>query len=198
LQLVRSRKIIPDAVSSKPVVTSTMSSASAAPAFDQLVESGKLLLGVPRRDVRKWARYIDREVSMRAGATRIGVIREHIAALDSKSGPMTAIAGVLVAIAAVAGNSLFTSNIDQQAAILLFFPFAALTGICVVYSISALGMEMPEDAAAGDNAAFEYRLLQRLIYRARNHAWGLRSAQGAGAYASLAIGFLVGKPDALT
>jgi hypothetical protein len=167
------------------------------PTFGSLVESGKLLLGVPRRDIGKWAAYIDREVSVRPSTTRIGIIREHITALDSKSGPMTAIAGVLVAIAAVVGNAVFSVDGTSWFALAAFAPFALLTGMSVIYSMSALGMESPEDAAAGDSAAFEFRLLQRLIYRARNHAWALRSAQAAGAYASMVVGFVVGQPDLL-
>lgn len=165
--------------------------------FESLIDSGKLLFGVPRRDIRKWAPYVDREVSLRPGATRIGIIREHITALDAKSGPMTAIAGVLVAIAAVVGNAAFSVDGTSWLAIGAFAPFALLTGMSVIYSMSALGMESPEDAAAGDAAAFEFRLLQRLVYRARNHAWGLRSAQAAGAYASMAVGFVLGDADLL-
>ena len=79
--------------------------------FASLVEKGRLLFSVPRRDVRKWANYVDREVKSRPGSTRVSVIREHISTLDEKSGPMTGIAGILVAGCAILGNALFCQTI---------------------------------------------------------------------------------------
>jgi hypothetical protein len=149
-----------------------------ADAYAKLVEKGKLLFMVPRRDVRKWAAYVDREIDSRPGATRVSIIREHISTLDAKSGPMTSLAGILVAGCAILGSVLFGGPAHASAlAVIIFIVTGAATLLSTIYSISALGVEWPEDANAPGAAAFEFRLLQRLVYRARNHAWGLRSAQ---------------------
>ena len=146
--------------------------------FASLVEKGRLLFSVPRRDVRKWANYVDREVESRPGSTRVSVIREHISTLDEKSGPMTGIAGILVAGCAILGNALFGGSAHASPWTIGFFVVtAAATLMSGIYSMSALGVEWPEDGGVAGAAAFEFRLLQRLVYRARNHAWGLRSAQ---------------------
>lgn len=159
--------------------------------FESLVETGKLLPIVPRRDVRKWAAYIERERSLRGDGARIAIIREHLNALDNKVGPSIGVAGFLVAATPFIGNYVFSAQTGTPSpvAVIIFFVLAAATLLCAVYAMSALGMEMPDDAAEAPTAPqFEYRLLQRLVYRARNHAWGLRSAQLAGIAASLLIG----------
>jgi hypothetical protein len=146
--------------------------------FKGLVEEGRLLFSVPRRDVRKWANYVDREVDSRPGATRVSVIREHISTLDEKSGPMTGIAGILVAGCAILGNALFAGSSHPTPWTIGFLVLTATaTLLSGIYSMSALGVEWPEDGGVAGGAPFEFRMLQRLVYRARNHAWGLRSAQ---------------------
>lgn len=148
--------------------------------FESLIETGKLLFVVPRRDVRKWAAYIDRESGLRS-LTRIAVIREHLSVLDSKTGPMTGVAGVLVAATALLGNTVLAQGLQPRSFESGAFIFMLVsTALCTVYTMSALGVEVPDDAITEKSqAAFEFRLLQRLVYRARNHAWGLRSAQTA-------------------
>jgi hypothetical protein len=146
--------------------------------YQSLVETGKLLFQVPRRDVRKWAAYVDREVELRPGVTRVSVIREHLGALNEKAGTMTGIAGVLAAGCAVLGNLLFAQAAELDVArTIVFVILAATTLMSAIYAMSALGLEQPEDAGERGASAFEFRLLQRLVYRARNHAWGLRCSQ---------------------
>jgi hypothetical protein len=108
----------------------------------------------------------------------VSVIREHISILDEKSGPLTGIAGILVAGCAILGNALFGGAAHATPWTIGFFVLTAIaTLLCGIYSMSALGVEWPDDGGVPGAAAFEFRMLQRLVYRARNHAWGLRSAQ---------------------
>lgn len=153
--------------------------------YADLIEKGRLNFQVPRRDVRKWAAYVHREAAARPGTNRVAIIREHLAALDAKSGTMAALAGLLLAGAAVMGNLIFGDGARSAVFVGLYSAYLAATAACAVYAMSALGIEFPEDAAGGGAAAFEFRLLQRLVYRARNHAWGLRSAQFAALVAML-------------
>jgi hypothetical protein len=154
--------------------------------FEFLVEKGRLLFVVPRRDVRKWAAYVDREAALRPSATRVSVIREHLAALDAKSGTMAGIAGLLLAGCAVVGSEVGPQIGSTNPVVIALFALAAgASGLSAIYAMSSLGVEQPEDAGVQGAAAFEFRLLQRLIYRARNHAWGLRSAQIAALFAAV-------------
>lgn len=158
------------------------------------MKRGRLLFSVPRRDIRKWASYVDREVESRPGSTRVSVIREHISTLDEKSGPMTSLAGILVATCAVLGSTLFGGSMRATPSEISFFVLtAAATLMSGIYSMSALGVEWPEDASASGAAAFEFRMLQRLVCRARNHAWGLRSAQLATFGALMVLGEFAGR-----
>jgi hypothetical protein len=156
--------------------------------YAELVEAGRLLFSVPRRDVRKWSAYIDREAELRPGATRVQVMREHLAALNEKAGTMTGVAGVLAAGCALLGNLLFGAGprVDPLTTG-LFVLLAAASLASVVYAMSSLGVEQPEDAGQRGAAAFEFRLLQRLVYRARNHGWALRSSQIAALAATLLL-----------
>lgn len=156
--------------------------------YQSLVETGALLFSVPRRDVRKWAAYVDREVELRPGATRVSVIREHLGALNEKAGTMIGIAGVLAAGCAVLGNLLFAQAGELDAArAVVFVIMAAATLMSAIYAMSALGVEQPEDAGERGAPAFEFRLLQRLVYRARNHGWGLRCSQVAALAAAVLL-----------
>ncbi|MDZ4775556.1 MAG: hypothetical protein SGJ23_02090 [Alphaproteobacteria bacterium] len=160
--------------------------------FADLVEKGPLIFMVPRRDVRKWANYVDREVALRTGATRVSVTREHLISLDSKSGTMAGISSVLLAVCAVTGNYMYGGSYEPGAQTNILFALTAIaSALSAVYVMSSLGVEMPEDAGAKGDAAFEFRLLQRLVYRARNHAWGLRFAQVGGALSFFLAGALV-------
>lgn len=156
--------------------------------YHSLVETGALLFSVPRRDVRKWSAYVDREVELRSGASRVAVIREHLGALNEKAGTMIGIAGALAAGCAVLGSLIFTDpgELDVAAAV-VFVIMAATTFMSIVYAMSSLGVEQPEDAGERGAAAFEFRLLQRLVYRARNHGWGLRCSQIAAVAAALLL-----------
>jgi len=65
------------------------------------------------------------------------------------------------------------------------------SALSAVYVMSALGVETPEDAGAKGDAACEFRLLKRLVYRACNHAWGLGFAQVGGVLTFLLAGAFV-------
>lgn len=147
--------------------------------FDELIETGRLMAVVPRRDMRKWAAYVTREMALRPGTARVSIIREHLSALDAKAGTLAGIAGALLAGCTFFGGWAFGDHGPSlQPLGIALFGFAVFNAVMSgVYAMSALSVEQPEDASSGDDDAFTFRLLQRLVYRARNHGWGLRTAQ---------------------